>query len=113
MSTIYVKPGERLITSLEDSRGTYGMWLVIATEASLFVTLFCSYFLIGNNKNRWTIDQPPKIHYALIMLAVLLSEQPGVDVGREPGEKAEIWDGSRRAGFDYPDRPGLSCLASF
>ena len=73
MSTTYVKPGERVITSLEDNRGTYGMWLVIATEASLFITLFCAYFLIGNNKNRWTIDQPPKVHYALIMLAVLIS----------------------------------------
>ena len=58
---------------LDDRRGIYGMWCLIATEASLFVCLFASYFFMGNNKLRFTIDQPPKLHYALIMLVVLIA----------------------------------------
>src|SRR5665213_809337 len=49
------------------------MYTVIATELSLFICLFASYYYLGNNKNRWAIDRPPKLHFALIMLAVLLS----------------------------------------
>ena len=69
---IYRKTGERVVTPLDDKRGTIGIWLLIATEASLFITLFCAYFLEGNNKNRWLIDQPPKFTYALILLAILI-----------------------------------------
>lgn len=87
MSTMYVKPAEAVVTSLDDSRGIFAMWLVIATEASLFVTLFCAYFLIGNNKNRWTIDQPPKVHYALIMLAVLIASSLVLMWGERQFEK--------------------------
>ncbi len=58
---------------LEQRRGIYGMWCVIATEFSLFVCLFASYFYLGNNKNRWAVDEPPKLHYPLIMLVVLLA----------------------------------------
>ncbi len=57
---------------LDERRGIHGMWCVIATEFSLFVCLFASYFYLGNNKNRWAVDEPPKVHYALIMLVVLL-----------------------------------------
>ena len=48
------------------------MYTVIATELSLFVCLFASYYFLGNNKDRWATHQPPKLHYALIMLVVLL-----------------------------------------
>lgn len=65
------QPGTRY--PLDKSRGEWAMWLTIATEGSLFVCLFASYFYLANNKNRWAIDHPPKLHYALIMLAVLLS----------------------------------------
>lgn len=59
--------------SLDDNRGSWAMWLTIATEAMLFVCLFSSYFYLENNKDRWHIDEPPKVHYALIMLAVLIT----------------------------------------
>jgi heme/copper-type cytochrome/quinol oxidase subunit 3 len=49
------------------------MYTVIATELSLFVCLFASYYYLGNNKNRWDIDRPPKVHFALILLGLLLS----------------------------------------
>lgn len=70
---LYHKTGERVLVALDDKRGSYGIWLVIATEACLFVTLFCAYFLLGNNKNRWLVDQPPHFTYALILLAILVS----------------------------------------
>lgn len=49
------------------------MYTVIATEFSLFVCLFASYYYLGSNKDRWPIDEPPKMHLALMMLAVLLT----------------------------------------
>jgi heme/copper-type cytochrome/quinol oxidase subunit 3 len=58
---------------LDDNRGTWGISLTIATEAMLFVCLFASYFYLENNKDRWAIDHPPKLHYAFIMLGVLVS----------------------------------------
>ena len=64
--------GERIVLPLDQSRGQFAVWMLIATEGSLFVALFCSYFFIGNNKNRWLIDQPPKFGLALVMAAVLI-----------------------------------------
>ena len=57
---------------LDDNRGKWGMLLTICTEAMLFVCMFGAYYYLENNKDRWAIDEPPKLHYALIMLAVLL-----------------------------------------
>jgi cytochrome c oxidase subunit 3 len=65
------QPGTGL--PLDDNRGTWGMALTISTEAALFVCLFASYFYLENNKNRWAIDNPPKMHLAFIMLAVLIT----------------------------------------
>lgn len=58
---------------LDERRGIYAMWCVIATEASLFFCLYGAYFYLGNTKQRWAVDQPPKLHYAWIMLVVLLA----------------------------------------
>ena len=69
---VFHNTGERVVLPLDVNRGAMAMWMVIATEASLFITLFCAYFLEGNNKNRWLIDQPPKFTYALILLAILV-----------------------------------------
>lgn len=48
------------------------MWLVIGTEAALFVGLFSSYFLVGNNKDRWATNTPPNLWYSLGMVADLV-----------------------------------------
>jgi heme/copper-type cytochrome/quinol oxidase subunit 3 len=69
---VYRNTGEKVVMPIDGDRGTLAMWMVIATEASLFLTLFSAYFLEGNNKNRWLIDQPPKFTYALILLVILL-----------------------------------------
>ena len=79
-STIYVpshsaRSGKTPATTwpIEDRRGVYAMYTVIATEFSLFVCLFASYYFLGSNKDRWAFDHPPKLTLAIIMLVVLLS----------------------------------------
>lgn len=54
-------------------RGTLAVWMLIFTEASLFVALFSSYFMLGNNKDRWAVDKPPTLGYALVLLAILVA----------------------------------------
>ena len=54
-------------------RGTVAVWMLIFTEASLFVAMFSAYFMLGNNKSRWEVDKPPKLIYALILLAILVA----------------------------------------
>ena len=58
---------------IELNRGVYAVWTVISTEAALFTCFFASYYFLGNNKDRWALDTPPKLTLAFIMLAVLLS----------------------------------------
>jgi heme/copper-type cytochrome/quinol oxidase subunit 3 len=58
---------------LETNRGVYAVTAAIVTEAALFVCLFASYYFLGNNKDRWAIDTPPKLTLALIMLSVLVA----------------------------------------
>ena len=71
MSTMVVRT-RRLTLPLETERGSFGMMLTILTEAFLFLALFVSYFMLGSNKDRWRIEELPKLHFALPMLAVLL-----------------------------------------
>ncbi len=76
MSTLAQTPtGDIAVRTLplEERRGVWAMWCVIATEFSLFACLFAAYFYLGNNKNRWAVDKPPKLLLALIMLALLLT----------------------------------------
>lgn len=61
------------IWPVEVNRGVYGVAMVIITEAALFVCLFASYYFLGNNKDRWSIDIPPKLTLALVMLAILIA----------------------------------------
>lgn len=56
----------------DQRRGIYAMWCVISTEAALFMCLYGAYFYLGNTKERWSVDRPPSMGYAGIMLAVML-----------------------------------------
>lgn len=76
MSTAAQSPGREVSTRtlpLEERRGIYAMWGVIATEAALFGSLFAAYFYLGNNKERWQVDHPPKLLIAMILLVILVS----------------------------------------
>ena len=57
----------------DDKRGTGGMICTIATEASLFIMLFFSYFFLAKDSWLWPHEQPPKLPLALTMLAILLA----------------------------------------
>ena len=63
----------RGIVERDRDRGVLAVWMVIFTEASLFVALFSAYFLLGNDKQRWTINEPPKLEYALALLVILVA----------------------------------------
>jgi heme/copper-type cytochrome/quinol oxidase subunit 3 len=58
---------------IDERRGWYGMWCVIATEFMLFVCMFGAYYYLGANKYRWAEEMPPKLRYPLIMLAILFA----------------------------------------
>lgn len=57
---------------IDDRRGTTAMWLFICTEASLFAIFFASYWYMSKSEYRWPPDEPPKLHYAIPMLVLLV-----------------------------------------
>jgi cytochrome c oxidase subunit 3 len=57
---------------VDDRRGTLSMWLFIASEACLFAALFGSYWYTGKYEPVWPPDAPPKLHYVIPSLFILL-----------------------------------------
>lgn len=57
---------------LERLRGRWGMWLLVATEAMLFVFFFFAYFYLGAHRPEWPPGSDPSLRYALPMLGILL-----------------------------------------
>jgi cytochrome c oxidase subunit 3 len=94
---------------LDDNRGTWAISLLIATEATLFVCLFASYFYLANNKNRWAIDEPPKMHLAFIMLAVLISSSFVLHWGEQQVKKERY--GAARGALVVTILMGLGFIA--
>ena len=78
--TPHAPPATRII---DDKRGTWGMALLITTEAFLFVMFFFTYYYLEKGSQRWTYEEPPKLHYSLPMLGILL----GASVVLHWGEK--------------------------
>jgi heme/copper-type cytochrome/quinol oxidase subunit 3 len=72
MTTATVVPVRPIRAPLETERGTFAMRLVILTESFLFISLFASYFMLENNKDRWRIEELPKLNFAIPMLVVLI-----------------------------------------
>lgn len=58
---------------IDQHRGGNIMWCIIATEAMLFVSMFGAYYYLGDVTNRWANEMPPKLLYALILMAILLT----------------------------------------
>lgn len=87
-TTLQVTPPSRndrtpWVLPLESDRGTHAMYLVILTEAFLFISLFFSYFFLEHGKDRWRFEVPPKLHYALPMLGILALSSIVLHVGEK------------------------------
>lgn len=78
---LYEKTAPEAVPPLDDKRGLFGIWLVIATEGCLFLTMFSAYLLMGSSKYRWQANRPPKLGYALILLAILVGSSIVLMVG--------------------------------
>jgi cytochrome c oxidase subunit I+III len=72
---------------LDLKRGTWGMWCAVATEAMLFVSLFFAWFYLRASNAEWPPHQPPKLHFALPMLGILLVSSITVHVASKLHEK--------------------------
>lgn len=60
------------VRRIDDGRGTFGMALLITSEALLFGVLFFAYYYLESGNPQWKVHEPPKLHYSLPMLAILL-----------------------------------------
>jgi cytochrome c oxidase subunit III len=79
-----VAPRTTIPRTVVTDRGTWAMYMFIATEAMLFVCLFFSYYYLGHAVPKWP-PEPPKYKLALLMLGVLLTSS----VVLHQGEKAD------------------------
>ena len=75
------------VLPLTSDRGTHAMYLVILTEAFLFIALFFSYFFLEHGKDRWRFEEPPKLHYALPMLGILALSSIVLHLGEKQVKK--------------------------
>ena len=61
---------------VDDTRGSFVMWLVIFSEACLYGALFGSYWYTGKYEPIWPPDPAPKLHYAIPSLFIMLVSAP-------------------------------------
>lgn len=61
-------------------RGTWAMYLFIATEAMLFVSLLFAYYYIGHDEPVWP-PEPPEYRLALVMLGLLAASSVVLHLG--------------------------------
>ena len=78
---------------IDQERGWYGMWCVIATEFMLFVCMFGAYYFLGNNKYRWAEEMPPKLRYPILLLVILLSSSAVLMWGEQQVKRAHFYAG--------------------
>jgi heme/copper-type cytochrome/quinol oxidase subunit 3 len=67
---------------IDECRGEWAMWGVIATELMLFVCMFGSYFYLGTNQDRWAVDVPPRHKNPFFRLAILLASRFVLERGK-------------------------------
>jgi heme/copper-type cytochrome/quinol oxidase subunit 3 len=74
---------------LERTRGKWGMWLFIGTEAMLFAMLFFAYAYLGSSRPEWPPESDPSLTYPLVLLAILLTSSVVLHVGEKGIKKGE------------------------
>lgn len=82
----------------DEELGRNGVWLVIMTEGFLFVDLFFSYFYLGNRTQRWSVEEPPPLLNALVLLGILVTSSIVLHFAGERQLKKEKY-GSARVGI--------------
>lgn len=93
MSSAVQLPGRQVSLMdlpIDQRRGWYGMWCVIATEFMLFICMFAAYYYLGTNKYRWKTEMPPHLKYPLILLVILLSSSIVLKWGESQVKRANI-----------------------
>lgn len=99
-STVQIPPPRTSLAALplDQRRGINAMWTVIATEFMLFVCMFGAYYYLGSNGDRWSVESPPELTLALILLAILLSSsvvlrwgEMQVKAGRYAAGRIALW----------------------
>ncbi|MGH9562451.1 MAG: cytochrome c oxidase subunit 3 [Terracidiphilus sp.] len=99
-STVQIAPPRASLSTLplDQRRGIDAMWAVIATEGMLFACMFAAYYYLGSNKDRWSIEVPPKLYLALILAAILISSsfvlhwgEKQVKAARFGAARAAVW----------------------
>ena len=75
---------------VDQRRGEFAMWCVIATEFMLFVCMFGSYYFLGTNKDRWATEIPPSLKYPFILLALLLASSAVLEWGKARVRREEF-----------------------
>jgi heme/copper-type cytochrome/quinol oxidase subunit 3 len=68
---------------IDQGRGEFAMWCVIATEFMLFVCMFGSYYYLGTNKDRWSTEIPPSLKYPFFLLAILVGSSFVLEWGKK------------------------------
>src|SRR5690348_18457466 len=68
---------------IDQRRGEFAMWCVIATEFMLFVCMFGSYYYLGTNKDRWSTEIPPSLKYPFFLLAILVGSSFVLEWGKK------------------------------
>ncbi|MBV8760747.1 MAG: cbb3-type cytochrome c oxidase subunit I [Deltaproteobacteria bacterium] len=64
---------EVLPAALDQHEGSFGMIWLIATEATLFASLFVAYYFLGSIQPHWPLEKAPKMSFALVMLGILVA----------------------------------------
>jgi heme/copper-type cytochrome/quinol oxidase subunit 3 len=82
-----------LVMTMDDRRGTGGMWLFIATEGFLFVMFFVAYFYLAQGGWNWPGEKPPDVKLAIPMLFVLLASSGVLHWGEKEVKKREYGRG--------------------
>lgn len=74
-SAVQIPPPRVALSTLpiDQRRGVWAMWCVIATEAMLFICMFGAYYYLGSNKDRWANENAPHLHYPVILLIILVA----------------------------------------
>jgi heme/copper-type cytochrome/quinol oxidase subunit 3 len=80
--SLVVSPPVTIPRRVIEDRGTWAMYMFIATEAMLFVSLFFSYYYLGHTQPTWP-PEPPEYRLALVMLAILLTSSVVLYWGEE------------------------------